>query len=416
MQALFDRYVAELRDTVGYLREDGRGRILVAIAFGWFLSMGVRLSYPVILPHVRADLGLDLSTAGLLLTVLWMAYAVGQFPGGFLADRWGPGLVLVISTGGSAVMILLVSISPTAALLFATTALLGASTALYGPARFPLLSGVFPERSGTAIGITQATGNLGNTILPFVVGVIAGVVAWQAGALLFIPLFVLVAVAIWRVVPWRVTGSAAGNSESPIQSISLESARHVLSLLAVRSVLVIAAIQMLGSFTYQGFTGFYPTYLIEIKGLSSRDASFLFAVFFAGGIVIQPLIGMAGDRFGERRTLFVLLIFISAALALLPTIEGFWPLLAMTVALSSLLGRAVLALTYLTESLAEEIRGTGLGILRTGYILFGSTSPLFIGVLGDAGYFDEAFWLLAGASGVMILLCIVLPPLTSVER
>ena len=415
MQAFIDRYLAELRATVGYLRDGGRGWILVAIAFGWFLSMGVRLSYPVILPHVRTDLGLDLSTAGLLLTVLWMAYALGQFPGGLLADRWGPGFVLLVSTSGSGLMIFLVSLSSTVALLFATTALLGVSTALYGPARFPLLSGVFSDRPGAAIGIAQATGNLGNTILPFTVGVIAGVVAWQFGALLFVPLFVVVSIAIWWVVPRRVSGSAAGDSESPVQSLSVKSAQHILSQLAVRSILVIAAIQMLGSFTYQGFTGFYPIYLIEVKGLSAWNASLLFGVFFAGGITIQPLLGIIGDRVGERNTLLVVLLFVTTSLAILPLVEGFWSLLMITIALSSLLGRAVLALTYLTEALAEEIRGTGLGILRTCYILVGSTSPLLVGVLGDGGYFDQAFWLLAGASSLMLFLCVALPPLSSLE-
>lgn len=387
MHVYLDRYFDELRETVGYLRGEGRGWILVAIAFGWFLSMGVRLTYPVVLPHVRTDLGLELSTAGLLLTVLWVAYALGQFPGGVFADRWGPGTVLLTSTSLSAATILLVSLSPTAGLLFATTALLGLSTALYGPARFPLLSGVFSERSGTAIGVTQATGNLGNTLLPFVVGVIAGVVVWQIGLLLFVPLFVVVATGIWLVVPRRVEtadGTRESETNSPVQSFSLESVRYVVSGLAVRSVLVIAAIQMLGSFTYQGFTGFFPTYLIESKGLSSGSASLLFGVFFAGGIVIQPLTGVAGDRFGERYTLLGVLAFITASLVALPFVEGFWPLLATTIALSSLLGRAVLALTYLTEALPAEIRGTGLGILRTGYILLGSTSPLVIGEIGRA--------------------------------
>ncbi|ELY56020.1 major facilitator superfamily protein [Natronococcus amylolyticus DSM 10524] len=413
-----DRYFEELHETVSYLRGNGRGWILGAIAFGWFLSMGVRLTYPVVLPHIRTSLELGLSTAGLLLTVLWTAYALGQFPGGFLADRWGPGTILFASTSLSAVTVLLVSLSPTAGLLFATTALLGLSTALYGPARFPLLSGVFPERSGTAIGVTQATGNLGNTLLPFIVGVVAGTVAWQFGVLLFVPLFVIIATAIWWSVPRRVGSDGGGGqnkTDSPAQSLSLDSIRYVISGLTVRSVLTIALIQMLGSFTYQGFTGFFPTYLIEIKSLSTGSASLLFGVFFAGGIVIQPITGMAGDKFGERYTLLGVLVFITASLAALPVIEGFWPLLAMTIALSSLLGRAVLALTYLTESLPADIRGTGLGILRTGYILLGSTSPLVIGVLGDAGYFDHAFWMLAGASFLMMLLCIILPPLSEVD-
>lgn len=418
MHLYLDRYLDELQETVGYLRGDGRGWILIAIAFGWFLSMGVRLTYPVVLPHIRTDLNLGLSTAGLLLTVLWVAYALGQFPGGVLADRWGPGTILLGSTSLSAVTILLVALSPTAGLLFATTVLLGLSTALYGPARFPLLSGVFSERAGTAIGVTQATGNLGNTLLPLVVGVIAGVVAWQIGILLFVPLYIVVAIGIWVVVPRRVNATNSTRepeNSSPMQSFSLESARYVLSGLAVRSVLVIATIQMLGSFTYQGFTGFFPTYLIEIKGLSPGSASLLFGVFFAGGIVLQPLTGMAGDRFGERYTLVGVLACISASLIALPFVEGFWPLLVMTIALSSLLGRTVLALTYLTEALPSEIRGTGLGILRTGYILLGSTSPLVIGVLGETGYFDHAFWLLAGASILMILLCFGLPPLPDVD-
>ncbi|WP_049928544.1 MFS transporter [Halopiger goleimassiliensis] len=413
MQALVDRYVRELRETTRYLRSDGRGWILVAVAFGWFLSMGVRLSYPVALPHIMGDLELDLSMAGLLLTVLWTAYALGQFPGGVLADRWGAGLVLLTSTSLSGVSILLVSLSPHAAVLFGTTALLGFSTAMYGPSRFPVLSGVFSERPGTAIGLTQATGNLGNTLLPLIVGTLAGVAAWQLGTLLFVPLFAVVAVGIRWAVPRRAGSSDDADGSS--LSLSLESARFVLSRLAVRSVLVVATIQMLGSFTYQGFTGFYPTYLIDVKGLSAGQASLLFSVFFAGGILIQPVVGMIGDRLGERTTLFSVLLFVTGVLAVLPFVEGFWPLLGITVALSSLLARAVLALTYLTESLAEEIRGTGLGVLRTCYILLGATSPVVVGVLGEAGFFDHAFWLLSGVSAVMFLLCLALPPLSDAQ-
>jgi len=415
MQGFVERYVQELQETAQYLRSDGRGWILIAVAFGWFLSMGVRLSYPVALPHIRTDLTLDLSIAGLLLTVLWTAYAVGQFPGGLLADGWGAGLVLLASTSLSGVSILLVSVSPYAAMLFATTALLGFSTAMYGPARFPVLSSVFSERPGTAIGLTQATGNLGNAFLPLIVGTVASVAAWQLGTLLFVPLFAVISIAIWWAVPRRTDSNNHGSNDKSLSiKPSIKSGRYVFSQIAVRSVIVIAIIQMLGSFTYQGFTGFYPTYLIEEKGLSAGQASLLFSVFFAGGILIQPIIGMVGDRFGERQTLFGVLLVITGVLAVLPFVEGIWPLLAITVALSSLLARAVLALTYLTEALAEDIRGTGLGVLRTCYILIGSTSPVIIGVLGEAGFFDHAFWMLSGVSGVMFLLCIVLPPRTEI--
>jgi len=66
----------------------GRGKVLTAVAGGWFLSVGVRMIYPVMLPSLRSAYGLNLTTAGLLLTVLFLAYAFGQFPGGVLADRF----------------------------------------------------------------------------------------------------------------------------------------------------------------------------------------------------------------------------------------------------------------------------------------------------------------------------------------
>lgn len=44
--------------------------------------MGVRMIYPVLLPRIRTAYDLDLTTAGFLLTVLFLAYALGQLPGG----------------------------------------------------------------------------------------------------------------------------------------------------------------------------------------------------------------------------------------------------------------------------------------------------------------------------------------------
>lgn len=386
------------------LHHNGRGWILLAVAAGWFLSIGVRLIYPAVLPYIRTDFGLDLTTAGLLLTVLWTVYALGQFPGGVLADRIGPGTVLIASTTLSTLTLMLVSVSSTIGVLFGATALLGLSTALYGPARLPLLSAVFPDQNGTAIGITQATGNLGNTLLPPIAGIIAGALIWQFGFAVLLPLFAGTAIALWWVVPRDVARPG-----TPINPLSINTLRYLLAGVTERSVLVVTAIQVLGSFTFQGFTGFYPTYLIEVKGLSPDAAAGLFGLFFATGILIQPLTGMAGDRIGEKRALVAVAVAIMLTLAALPFITQFWALVVITVALGSLLGRAVLALTYLTNALPEDIRGTGLGLLRSSYILVGATSPVLIGVLADANYFDEAFLLLAAIGGVMVLFCLVLP-------
>lgn len=398
------RRVRDAGAIVADLRADGRGWVLAAVAGGWFLSLGVRLIYPAVLPQIRAAFGFDLPTAGSLLATLWFVYALGQFPGGLLSDKIGSGNVLVLSTTLSTVAVLVIVAAPTLWVLFAATAILGLCTALYGPARFPMLSSVFPDRDGTAIGITQASGNLGNAVLPLVAGVLASAVAWQLGFALVVPLFVAVAVAIRYAAPRQPEGKG-----SAVDSLSADSVRYLLDGLRSRAVLVVVTIQVLGSSMYQGFTSFYPTYLIEAKGLAPSVASGLFGLFFATGMVVQPVTGAAGDRFGEGRVLLVILALSIVTLAALPFVTGLPALVALTVALSSLLGRGVLTLTYLTNVLAADMRGTGLGLLRTGYIMIGAAAPLLIGILADAGYFDEAFLLLAGAGGVMFLLTLALP-------
>jgi MFS family permease len=212
-----------LRAVAHDLLRDGRGWILLGVAGGWFLSLGVRLVFPALLPYVREAFALDLTVAGLLLTVLWFAYALGQFPGGIIGDRLGEGNALVLSTVVSGGAIAALALSNSALALFAATSVFGFSTALFGPARFTILSAIYEKRDGTAIGLTLAAGEAGNTILPVGAGVLAAAVSWRLGFGATVPLFFCMAFVIWRVVPGRATGAT-----SAVDSLSLETFRYVV--------------------------------------------------------------------------------------------------------------------------------------------------------------------------------------------
>lgn len=378
---------------------DGRGAILVAVATGWCFSIGVRMAYPVLLPYLREAYGLGLTTAGFLLTVLWLAYAVGQLPGGILADRLGEGTILVVSSLISAVTLAVVAVASSAPVVYLATACFGFGTALYGVARFTILSDVFPNNDGTAVGVTMAAGEVGNAILPLAAGAIAAAIAWQFGFGLAVPVFALVACLLWVVVPARTSGST-----SAVDSLSLETGRYVVTQLRRPSIVVVTAIQILTYCIWQAFTGFYPTYLIEIKGFSEGVATALFSTFFALGIVIQPLTGRLYDQWGIRRSLPAVLAVIAVALVVLPFLEGFWPIVAGTVLLSSILGYGTITLPYMTAAFPADMKGTGLGFLRTSYMTVGAASPVLFGALAERGFFDEGYIILAAfAIGAMVL-------------
>jgi len=382
------RRIRLVKRGVRFAREDSRAGVVVAVAAGWFLSIGMRMVYPVLLPDIRAAYGLDLGMAGLLLTVLWGAYALGQLPGGILSDQFGERAVLAASTLASAAALALVVTAGFPAVVFVTTALFGFTTALYGVARYTALSKVFPDRAGTAIGVTLAAGNVGNAVLPATAGAVAAAFAWQYGFGLAVPAFVLVAAFLWVVVP-RDPSETAGDT------FNRETAARVLGELRRPPVLLVAVMLVFTVSVWQTFTGFYPTYLVEVKGLASTTAAVVFGFFFALAIVIQPLAGAIYDRVGIRRTLPLFLGATAAGFLLLPFVSRTPVIVAVTVLLGCMTSVIAVAMPYLTDLLPDDVQGTGLGLLRSSYMLVGAASPTVFGAVAEMGYFEVGFSALA---------------------
>ncbi|MGM0604417.1 MAG: MFS transporter [Halobacteriota archaeon] len=372
------------------LWSEDRGWILLAISAGWALSIGVRFVYPALVPFIQSTFGIGLSTTGLLLTLLWGAYAVGHVPGGVLGDRIGEGNVLVLSTLVSAAAVVVVSTSVTVQMLFAGTVAFGLATALYGPTRFTVFTDIYPNRAGSAIGLTMAAGNVGNTAFPVLAAVIATYLTWRHGVAVFVPAFVAVGIVLRLTVPKRTS-----TRSSAVGAFSRETLSQIRSGITANGIPLIVTIQVSISFVIQGFSSFYPTYLTSVKGLSPGVAATVFGLFFALGAVITPISGGLMDRFGTRVTLLFFLGGTVTALWLLPFTHGLVPLVGVTVLFSAWNGCGVVTQTYIADSLPSDVQGTGLGTLKAGWMILGATAPLLMGLLGDVGYFDEAFLLLA---------------------
>lgn len=396
-------YFLVLKREARSLWSDGRGPILLAIAAGWFLSIGTRMIYPVLLPHLRTTYGLNLTTAGLLLTVLFISYGFGQLPGGILADRFGEKSILILSTAISVVTLILIVTARSTSVLFLVTALFGVGIALYAVARYTILADLYPEQVGAANGVTSAAADAGQSLLPPVAGLIVAVFAWQYGFGFAIPLFVIAAIGLWLVLP-------SEPSDPPTYETSLlETARDVISGLRGPPIVYGTGLLLLGVSIWQAFTGFYPTYLIEVKSLSGSLAGVLFGLFFALGVIIQPVSGAAYDRIGIRWSLLFIMGISGVGLILLPLLDGFWPLVGITILLSPMLGFITVTQSHLILALPEHIQGTGFGILRTISFTIGAASPVFVGAAADRGFFDEAFWVLAVLAGLAVILGMVTP-------
>ncbi|AUX10357.1 major facilitator superfamily MFS_1 [Halalkaliarchaeum desulfuricum] len=397
------RYLPSVASQLRHLASEGRGPILLAIAAGWGLTIGTRTIYPVLLPDLRVAYGLDLATAGALLTVLFAAYALGQLPGGLFADRIGERKTLVASmvlSGGSVVLIVVAG-SPIA--LFLATAAFGFGVGFYAIARFTAIAKVYPDGYGTAIGITNVAPEIGQAALPPIAGVIAVALGWQFGFGVAIPAFVLVAIALWVTVPVE-----SDDTGSAVDTVSVATARYVAGELKNPPVLLATLVLIVGFSIWQAFTGFYPTYLIEQKGVSPVIASLLFGLYFVSTAIIHPVSGMIYDRLNVRYTAVPIVASV-LALAALPFVDHLWLLVAISILLGTLLSFETATESYLVGALPEDVEGTGFGILRTLVFAAGAASPIAFGAAADRGFFDETFLVLAVLTVVLIVLSSRLP-------
>lgn len=387
--------VAAVRSRVTSLTSDGRGWILLTVSAGWFLGLGTRLAAPALVPYIRTDFGIGLSTAGYLLTVLWVTYAITQFPGGILGDRIGERKVLVAGGLLGVVAVIASGIAWSVPALFAGFVLLGTATGIYATTRFTVLVDVYPKQAATATGICSATGNVGTVVLPAAAGLLAAVLSWRWGFVAVAPLFAATAIGLWVTVPDRTSSEA-----SALDDVSTETFVRLVREISGRRTIVFTVAMFLMSVVYQGFTSFYPSYLVSVKGLSEGAAALVYSTFFAAGIVIQPIAGAAADAVGDRSTMMLFSFVSGLAFAGLIGVGGFWALIGISVVLGAQLGFWPIAQAAVIETLSDELQGTGFGLLRSVYLLLAAAAPAIVGTMGERGLFDEAFLLLGGCAVV----------------
>ena len=161
-------------------------RIFLPFACGYFLSYLYRAVNAVIAPNLAVDLGIDPSALGLLTAAYFIAFASAQLPLGVLLDRFGPRRI-------EAILLLFAAVG---ALLFAR----GVSACLM--AAFKAFVEWFPRSQLPLVnGIQMASGGLGAMSATAPVEFLLSVTDWRGLFVGLTILTVLVAAAVWIVVP-----------------------------------------------------------------------------------------------------------------------------------------------------------------------------------------------------------------------
>ncbi len=386
-------------DAAGDGPPSGRLRLFGSLCGLVFLVNLARVVFAPLVEPLRRAFALSPAEAGLVVTLVWLGSALPRLPTGYLLTRVKRHYV-VLGAGGvltGAAVFTAVARSPT--WLYAGAFTMGLASGPYFLAANPLVSELFPERVGRAIGVHGTASQVAAVGAGPLVG----------GVLLF---------ADWRATFWLIAVAAATSTVAIFVSArgaTLPAAgsddRDFVGAVRAQWRIVVTGIAVIGltGFVWNGLFNFYVTYLVS-EGVAEATGRDLLTVAFAAGVPAFLVTGRLADRVPYVPLLLSILAGFVVAVLVLTVSSGFWPL----VGASALIGYVIHSLfpaidTYLLDSLPDQHRASAYATFSATMMLVQAAGSVVVGALNDAGFtFDTIFRGLAVVLTVVVVVLAVL--------
>ncbi len=362
----------------------GRGQAILAFALGTLFfgyAFVQRVSPSVMTEELMRDFAVGGAALGSLSAFYFYTYASIQLPVGMLTDRFGPRKLMSFAAGLCAL----------AALVFAQSeSLLGASLGralIGGTVAFAFvgtlaIAGYFfaPARYAMLAGLLQTVGMSGGIFGQAPLRALVDEVGWRDTMHWLAALAVVLAIALYLLVPRR--------SESQKQGGAGSGALHGLRAVTTnRQTWICSAIGFGMASSMLAFGGLWGVpWLHSALGYGKTEAAAMTSTIFFGWAIFSPLCGWLSDRIGRRNP--VLLVGAVVTLIAFAVLIHATPQTRLAlVALLFVIGAGGSAMTVCFGSVRElnalEHSSTSLGLMNMCVVGSGAVLQPLIGWLLD---------------------------------
>jgi sugar phosphate permease len=360
-----------------------RWSILIVGLFAMIAGCAYQYGLPYLIPALRADNGLTLRQAAIVISCPVAGLLVALALWGVAADRWGERIILSTGLTIAGVALLAATTASGTPALGACFFVAGAGGASIHAASGRLILGWFAAHErGLAMGVRQTGQPLGVGLAALTLPPLAARAGLTGGLYLLagccLGAALLVAVLVRD--PARPETGDEHRGGSPYRTPVLWRIHAASALLVVPQFAVSA---------------FALVYLVDARGWDAATAGRTLALAQVGGAVARLVVGHWSDRTGSRvrpmRTLAVAIGVIMLVLAI-GVMSG------REIATAALLAAAVmtvttngLAFTAVAEYAGRSWAGRALGIQNTGQNLLAAATPPVLGALVSGAAYGTAF-------------------------
>ncbi len=360
-----------------------RWLVLTVGLFAMIAGCAYQYGMPYLIPALRADNGLSLRQAAVVISCPVAGLLVALTLWGIAVDRWGERLMLCIGLTVAGVALLAATATSGTAALGACFFVAGAGGASIHAASGRLILGWFAAHErGLAMGVRQTGQPLGVGLAALTLPPLAAAAGLAGGLFLLAGCCLAAAVLVAVLVrdPPRPEAGADHRGGSPYRTAVLWRIHAASALLVVPQFAVSA---------------FALVYLVDARGWDGAAAGRALAAAQVCGAVARLAVGHWSDRAGSRvRPMRALAVAIGATMLVL----ALGALSGGEAATFALLAAAVitvttngLAFTAVAEYAGRSWAGRALGIQNTGQNLLAAATPPALGALITATAYGTAF-------------------------
>lgn len=265
---------------------------LLTLAGAIFVSVTSEFLPTGLLPDMAEELGVSLSTAGLLVTVFAGTVVIATTPLAALTRKYSRKGLVVVVLGVIALANILAAIAPTYEILVGARVLGGLAHGLFWAVVAAYSAHLVPKHQlGKAVAITS-----GGASAAFVLGVPVGTalghaLGWRAAFAIIAVIVVVLAFAVVKYLPPVNHYVVLKTGEIAIPLYKDRSIRGVVLLCIVIVILITGQ---------NTFYTYIAPWLVDVAGFPDTSVAFLLFLFGGAGVIGLVLAGYASDRFPKR--------------------------------------------------------------------------------------------------------------------